>query len=349
MVKPVFKQILRWSSQKVTGLRKANSGDWAWLDVKPMPLPVLNRKLWKVAEPSIPYYVLLSLSVVIATLGLLANSAATIIGAMIVAPLMGPILGMAFSMIMSNRRLLRRSTLALVTGALMSIAIGAMICQLVGIETLTPEITARTSPNLLDLGVALAAGGAGAFAFSRRDIADALPGVAIAVALVPPLSVIGIGIALNLQDVTFGSSLLFLTNLTGIIFSGGLVLLLQRYGSLARAQKGLTVAIVALLILGIPLALSFQDVVIREQTRSQINQLIRQETLTFSDKDIRSLTVQRHQGQLLVDLEVSAPAGEISDRQVDLVREFLQNQTERAIALNVTVIPTEQFISPVEE
>lgn len=267
----MFKQILKWSSQKITGLRTANSGDWAWLDVKPMPLPVLNRKLWKVAEPSIPYYVLLSLSVVIATLGLLANSAATIIGAMIVAPLMGPILGMAFSMIMSNRRLLRRSTLALVTGALMSIAIGAMICRLVGIETLTPEITARTSPNLLDLGVALAAGGAGAFAFSRRDIADALPGVAIAVALVPPLSVIGIGIALNLQDVTFGSSLLFLTNLTGIIFSGGLILLLQRYGSLARAQKGLTLAIIALFILGIPLALSFQDVVIREQTRSQIS------------------------------------------------------------------------------
>ncbi|WP_416676406.1 TIGR00341 family protein [Egbenema bharatensis] len=237
MIRTKFKRILGWSNRRIEEIRKGNSGDWAWLTVKPMPLAVLNRKLWKVAEPALTYYVLLALSVVIATLGLLANSAATIIGAMIVAPLMGPILGMAFSVVMSNRRLLRRSTLSLITGTLMSIAIGAVICRLVGIQTLTPEIIARTSPNLLDLGVALAAGSAGAFAFSRRDIADALPGVAIAVALVPPLSVVGIGIALNLQSVTFGSLLLFLTNLTGIVFSGGLVLLLQRYGSIDRAKK----------------------------------------------------------------------------------------------------------------
>jgi uncharacterized hydrophobic protein (TIGR00271 family) len=344
----VLKQIFRWSNQKITGLRTANGGNWAWLDVKPMPLPVLNRKLWKVADPSLTYYVLLSLSVVIATLGLFANSAATIIGAMIVAPLMGPILGIAFSMIMANRRLLRRSTLSLVTGSFMSIAIAAIICQLVGIETLTPEITARTSPNLLDLGVALAAGSAGAFAFCRRDIADALPGVAIAVALVPPLSVIGIGIALNLQQVTFGASLLFLTNLTGIIFSGGLVLLFQRYGSIDRAQKGLMLAIGALVVLGIPLGFSFQDVVIREHTRSQIAKLIRQETLTFSDKDIRRLDVQRDGRQLNIALEVSAPVGSISERQVMLVREFLQENIKRPLALSVTVIPTEQFTAPAE-
>jgi uncharacterized hydrophobic protein (TIGR00271 family) len=342
----VFKQILRWGNQKFTALRKGNSGDWAWLDVKPMPLAVLNRKLWKVAEPSVSYYVLLSLSVVIATLGLLANSTAVIIGAMIVAPLMGPILGVAYSMIMSNRRMLRRSTLAIVSGAFMSIAISAAICRLVGIETLTSEITARTSPNLLDLGVALAAGGAGAFAFCRRDIADALPGVAIAVALVPPLSVVGIGVALNLQDVTFGSSLLFLTNLIGIIFSGGLVLLFQRYGSIDRAQKGLILAIGALVVLGIPLGFSFQDVVIRERTRSQIIQLIRQETLTFSDADIRRLDIQRERGEIFVDLEVSGPEGTISERQVMLVREFLQEKTNQPITLNVRLIPVEQFTAP---
>jgi uncharacterized hydrophobic protein (TIGR00271 family) len=348
MIGTIFKRFLSWSNRQTAGIRKGNSGNWAWLSVKPMPLVVLNRKLWKVAEPSLTYYVLLALSVVIATLGLLANSAATIIGAMIVAPLMGPILGIAFSMIMSNRRLLRRSALSLITGTLMSIAIGTLICQLVGIETLTPEIIARTSPNLIDLGVALAAGSAGAFAFSRRDIADALSGVAIAVALVPPLSVVGIGIALNLQQVTFGSLLLFLTNLTGIIFSGGLVLLLQRYGSIDRAQRGLMVAITALVILGIPLGLSFQNVVLQEQTRTQISRLIRQQTLTFSDKDIRSLSVQRQQGELLVDLEVSAAAGSISESQVNLVHDFLQSQMGREITLNVTVIPTEQFTSPAQ-
>ncbi|WP_416676405.1 hypothetical protein [Egbenema bharatensis] len=103
-----------------------------------------------------------------------------------------------------------------------------------------------------------------------------------------------------------------------------------------------------LVILGIPLGLSFQDVLIREQTRTQINQLIRQQTLTFSDKDIRSLTVERQRGKLLVDLEVSAAAGAISERQVGLVRDFLQTRMQRAITLNVTVIPTEQFSVPAE-
>lgn len=311
-----------------------------------MPLASLNRKLWRGADPSPTYYVLLSLSVIIATLGLLSDSSATIIGAMIVAPLMGPILGIAFSMVLANRRLLRRSSLALVTGVLLAIAIAALISRMIGIETLTPEISARVRPTLIDLGVALAAGGAGAFALSRRAISDALPGVAIAVALVPPLSVVGIGIATVSQQVTFGALLLFLTNLLGIIFSGGLVFLCQRYGSIARAQRGLALAIIGLVVLGFPLALSFQDLVIREQTRSEINTLIRRQTLTFSNKDIRGLTVQRDRDQLIIDLEVSAPEDSISERQVNLVREFLQRRLNRPIFLSVTVIPTEQFMSP---
>ncbi|GAB4378577.1 MAG: DUF389 domain-containing protein [Elainellaceae cyanobacterium] len=313
-----------------------------------MPLASLSRSLWRGAEPGVTYYFLLFLSVVIATLGLLANSSATIIGAMIIAPLMGPIMGIAFSMIMANRRLLRRASLSVLTGVLLSIGTAALISLVIGLETLNPEIRARVSPTLIDLGVALAAGAAGAYAKSRRTIADALPGVAIAVALVPPLSVIGIGIASNSQPVTLGASLLFLTNLTGIVFSGGLVFILQRYGSMERAQRGLMVSVLVLCTLGIPLGFSFQDLVLRSQTRTQINRLIRQKTLTFSDKDIRSLTVDRQDGELLVEMEVSARPNSISERQVELVKNFLERNLGQSITLNVTVIPTEQFVAPSE-
>jgi uncharacterized hydrophobic protein (TIGR00271 family) len=338
-----LKRALVRSRQYVEGVTKGNSGDWIWLDSKPVPLASLNRSLWRSAEPSLSFYVLLLLSGAIATFGLLASSAATIIGAMIVAPLMGPILGIAFSTVMGNRRLLRRSLLSVMTGVILVILISLMICRLTGLNTLTSEIQARTAPTLLDLGVALAAGTAGAYAKSRRDISDALPGVAIAVALVPPLSVVGIGLANRLPAVTGGSLLLFLTNLVGIIFSGSAVFLLQRYGSIARAKKGLMVAIASLVILAIPLGFSFQDLVVKQRIRDEIRQIIARQTLTFADRDIRRLQVYRQGDRLLVDLDVAARSGAISQKQVQLVQEFLQKQLGRPISLEVTLIPVEKL------
>jgi hypothetical protein len=124
------------------------------------------------------------------------------------------------------------------------------------------------------------------------------------------------------------------------------VFLVQRYGTIQRAQRGLTLAIAVLALLGIPLAFSFQDLVIREQTRTEINRLIRQETLTFSDRDIRQLSVQRTAEGLVVNLEVAAPAGSISETQVNLVQDFLERALARQIILNVIIIPVEILEAP---
>ena len=344
------KRFIRWGRQKLAALKERDRGGWHWMENKAVPIASLNRSLWRSAESSINYYLLLFLSGAIATFGLLSGSSATVIGAMIVAPLMGPITGMAFALIMANRRLLKRATLSLTLGALLTIGTAAIIAQMTGIESLTSEITARTQPTLLDLGVALAAGAAGALAKSRREIADALPGVAIAVALVPPLSVVGVGVAYGSPTVFFGSLLLFLTNLVGIIFSGGLVFLALRYGSVARAKRGMTIAIVTLVGLGIPLSLSFQDLVIKQQARRSINELIRQ-SVTFSETDIQSLSVQREGKELVVFLDVEAPAESISSQQVNLVRDMLAREIDRSVMLNVSVIPVERFASdaPISE
>lgn len=347
-----FKKIELWSKQQYAQFRLSNSGEWKWLVEKPVTIASLNRSLWRGANPSLNYYALLFFSAVISVLGLLADSAATIIGAMIVAPLMGPIIGIAFAMVVNNRRLLKRSTLALSTGMVLTVGTAVVICQLVGIGTLNSEVVARVRPNLMDLGVALAAGAAGAFAKSRRGIADALPGVAIAVALVPPLSVIGIGIALGSRSVTMGSSLLFVTNLTGIVLSGGLVFIWQRYSSLDKAQKGLTLTLAALLLIVVPLGFSFSNLVLREQARRSVNTLIRRRTLTFSASDIRLLEVQREGNILVVNLEVAAPLGSISAQQVDLVQNFLERELNEPITLKVRIFPVNEFeasASTVEE
>jgi len=329
--------------QYFKGIQTSNSGDWTWLASKPVPLAALNRSLWRTAEPSLDYLMLLVLSATISTFGLLANSAATIIGAMIVAPLMGPISGIAFSVVMANRRLLKRSLLSLVIGILMVIGVAMLISRLTGLTTLTPEIEGRTAPTLLDLGVAIAAGAAGAYAKSRRGIADALAGVAIAVALVPPLSVVGIGISLSSERVAMGAMLLFATNLVGIIFSGSVVFLWQRYGSISRAKEGLFVAIASLLFLAIPLGVSFQDLILKQRTRDEIRALISRQTITFAERDVRRFNVQRQGRELLVEIEVAVKQGAITERQVQLVQNFLQQKLKQPIRLEVTLIPSEKL------
>ncbi len=286
---------------------------------------------------------MLFLSGVISSLGLLAGSTAAIIGAMIVAPLMGPITGMAFAMTMGNRRLLKRSGLSLITGALLTIGTAYLVCTLVGLNTLNDEILERTRPTLIDLAIGLAAGAAGSFAKPRREVADALPGVAIAVALVPPLSVIGIGLAYADMGIVSGSTLLFLTNLAGIILSGGLVFTWQDCGSMKRARRGLTASMIMLCLLGIPLGLSLRDLVIQERTRSLVSILIRRDTETFRKTNIQRLRV-RTEGKLLqIKLDVAAPVNSISSNQVDLVQQFLEDELERPVILAVSVFPLEEF------
>lgn len=345
----LIKKITVWGNEQFKRLFHGNRGEWHWLAEKPAPIASLNRSLWRSAVPSLNFYILLFLSGVISTLGLLANSAATIIGAMIVAPLMGPILAIAYAMVAGNRRLLKRSSFTLVTGVALTIGTAILLAYFIGLKTLGSEVLGRTRPTLIDLGIAVAAGSVGAFAKSRKGVADALPGVAIAVALVPPLSVIGVGIAVGSQSVSTGASLLFLTNLIGIIFSGALVFLWQRYGSLSKAGGGLAVSILMLALLGFPLGLSLQNLIIKEQIRRSVDKLIRRETITFSSTDIRALNIQPKRNVLLVDLEVAAPLDSISAKQVSLVREFLEQQLQRRVELKVQVIPIHQFEALSEE
>ena len=109
-------------------------------------------------------------------------------------PLMNPIITFSYALVASKRKLLKRSFLTLLSGIALTILVSFISTKVLGIRVVQSEIIARTNPNLGDLFIGLAAGAAASFAYTRRSIANALPGVAIAVALVPPLSVVGIGL-----------------------------------------------------------------------------------------------------------------------------------------------------------
>jgi hypothetical protein len=136
----------------------SHSGDWQWLTSKPIPVAGLNRLLWRESVPSLSFVVMLTLSSVLSTLGLLAGSTATVIGAMIIAPLMGPIIGMAYAIAVANRRLIKRAGLTLIFGTLVTVVSATVICHVTGLRSLTEEIVLRTEPTLIDLVVAMAAG-----------------------------------------------------------------------------------------------------------------------------------------------------------------------------------------------
>jgi uncharacterized hydrophobic protein (TIGR00271 family) len=170
---------------------------------------------------------LMALSTLIAVLGLLADSTAVVIGAMVVAPLMAPVLGVSAGLVMDSQRRALVSALISLAGTVFSIVLAAVSAKILltlrsaPIDGALPgEIMARTAPNMFDLGVALVAGAAGAYAQMRRQAADALIGVAVAVALVPPLAVVGITLQLGEWSLAIGGLLLFLANVSGIIAAG---------------------------------------------------------------------------------------------------------------------------------
>ena len=325
---------IRYFFQKIN-LKKfwhLHNGDWHWLKEKPTPIASINRSLWRASVPSFAFHFMLGLSAIIATLGLLANSVAIIIGAMIIAPLIG--------------KLLRRSSLTLLSGVVLTIALSWIVAAAVGLKTVDSEILSRANPTLIDLGIAMAAGAAGAFANTRRRIADALPGVAIAVALVPPLSVVGIGLALANMKLAAGSSLLFLTNLISIIFTGGLVFLFQSYGNLERAKHGLFFSTCMLFLLGFPLYFSLNNLLIEKNVHYQINDLVINRTKTFANVDIESIVVTPRSDSLQVEMEVSAPIDSISQNQINLVRDFLTKKIGQSIDLEVKISPAMRLEAP---
>ncbi|MCA9882214.1 MAG: TIGR00341 family protein [Anaerolineae bacterium] len=173
--------------------------------------------------PTMDYGVLLIVAAVLASLGLLMSSSAVIIGAMLVAPLMQPIISLAVGLCTARLRLMRQAMVTIGLSALAVIAIGILAGLVVQPSAVTQEMLARAYPSLLDAGVALAAGFIGAYATARKDIPAALAGVAIAAALVPPICTVGISLAIGEIRVAMGAGLLFITNLVSITIIGAVV------------------------------------------------------------------------------------------------------------------------------
>jgi uncharacterized hydrophobic protein (TIGR00271 family) len=262
--------------------------------------------------------ILLTLASAIATFGLLSDSVAAVIGAMIVAPLMLPIMGMAFGISLGDRRAIMNSLLVGAAGAVAAVMVGYVLALVMPSSfnpESVPQIMLRTSPRLLDLLAALATGLAGAFAIGRKDVSDTLPGVAIAISLVPPLANAGILFSTGRASLALGSLLLFATNYLAIVLTGALVFGLMGYPSIAfvgRSKRGRTIAVVLvfsmILIILVPLGYSSLKV-FEQQSVEQAGSSAASAWIAGSDYRLVSATADDRRLAIVV-----AGAGTLPDR-----------------------------------
>lgn len=175
----------------------------------------LRRQVYEDSQLTSGYLLMCGISAGIATLGLLQSSTAVVIGAMLVSPLMTPIVALGFALASLDGNRIRIEAQVVGGGALVGIIVGLILTWLSPIDNATTEIVARTQPTLLDLAVALLSGLAGGYAIVQQRGATAI-GVAIATALMPPLAVVGYGLGVARFDFALGAFLLFLTNLAAI-------------------------------------------------------------------------------------------------------------------------------------
>lgn len=195
--------------------------------------PEVYTRVFEATEvASLNYWLEVSFSAGIATFGLVLNSPAVVIGAMLISPLMGPIMAAGLSFAAADLYLGLKSLVTLVASIAGAVALSAVLVWLVPFHSPTTEILSRTNPNLLDLGVAFFSGLAGSIVVCRGGGGGgvtALPGVAIAVALMPPLCTVGFGVGSGWNwSIVSGAGLLFLTNLVAIVASAFLVFYVVR-------------------------------------------------------------------------------------------------------------------------
>ena len=326
---------------------------WGLRLVKPLSLKEREEVVEDVlssASPRFDFFLLVVLSCSIATLGLITNSAAVIIGAMLLAPLMSPIIGLGLASLSGNRKLLTNSVLALILGAILAILLAILVTlansvlPIVSLQELPQEIIARTRPTPIDLAIAVAGGLAAAYALTRPNLSAALPGVAIATALMPPLCTVGIGIALERWDVAGGAALLFITNTVAIAFSSVLVFFLRGFGRVSdhRLPRGLIYSALLTLLLLVPLTYYSVNFFQQAAENRFINSVVQQQVSALGNMQLVDINVTRNGSTLDMILTVRKNSPLLYQQVVDLQTSIVK-ELNQPVSLKVNQVLAEQL------
>ena len=293
----------------------------------------LFSSLREEAKLTSTFMTLLILATMIATFGLFINSASVIIGAMLLAPLMQPIVSLSMGVLRQDALLEVTAARTIVLGVISVLLTGAMIASMVPIEKVTSEMAGRLSPTILDLFVAIVSGIAAAYVKSNEKILGSLAGVAIAVALVPPIAVAGIGLGWGEWHMFSSAFLLFLTNLVGIVLAAALTFVVLGFSPIHIAKKGVMIWLAIVLVVSVPLYSSFTKM----QTNARIQERLTNLSLKLPQHTVMLEHIEpvRSTKQLEVRAEVIAD-GALSKKEQQILKEKITEAVGEAVDVVVT-------------
>ncbi len=301
------------------------------------------------------YFSMLVFGCLIALLGLLLNSPAVIIGAMLISPLMGPILSCGLAVTLADGRLGKKAGRNLGLSIGETIFIAALAAWLSPLKDLTPEILARTNPNLMDLLVAFFSGAAGTLALcSRRSGFTIVPGVAIATAVMPPLATVGYGISTRQWSVASGAFMLFVTNLASIVVSAGIVFLLvgvRRVPAAGHEEKNwvvrqrMTISLGILVVLSIPLIKTLVRAADQGRVRNEIRHALAQRLNHPGTRKVDEVTVELDQNVVSAEATVQTAKMILPDEEKSIEQDLSQ-RIGRKVTLHLDQIQLVQQSKP---
>ena len=292
------------------------------------------------SEPGGRFYAMVAASTAIATFGLIKDSTAIVIGAMLVAPLMTPIFGIALGLVRGGASLFGRSVRAEIVGVFVTIALGAFIGLLIPELDATKEMLSRTKPNLLDLLVAVFAGFAGAYALVDEKISPALPGVAIATAIVPPLANTGLCLSLGAYHGATGSFLLFFANFLSILLVASVVFYasgMDREFEKATKKdifRKFGLAGVGFLAVAVFLSYGLNKMVQERKLTRTIGSILSEELSHLPATSLQQIIHRAHNDKIFVLAHVHA-SGDITPSRVNLMEKALEKRLESPVELFV--------------
>jgi len=303
------------------------------------------------SHPTNEYFTMLVISAIIATTGLLTNNVAVIIGGMLVSPLLMPIIGISLGAVKGDFELFSSAIEAEAKGVAIVIVLVAILTLMVPNAVVTGEILMRTAPTPLDLFVALASGTAAAYALTRKGISAALPGVAIAVAVMPPLCVVGIGFALKQPVVALGGALTFIANIVAINFAASAVFWLMEFSphwSFAEEEtkKKLQTSAVLLLLILLPLAWIMWQSIESSGINSTAEKVIAAQIDGIPGAKLADLSFERAKdGSLAIYASLDSPKS-ITHEKAGEMRLALEKNLGTAVSLSLDVNYVELVVSP---
>ena len=300
----------------------------------------IYRDIARGSKPEIRFYAMVAASTAIAAFGLIQNSTAVVIGAMLVAPLMTPIFGIALALVRGDASLLGWAIRAEIVGVIVTVSLAAGFGFAFPELEVTQEMLSRTRPNLLDLLVAVFAGFAGAYAMVDEHISPALPGVAIATAIVPPLANSGLCIALGSYYGAMGSFLLFFANFlsillvaSGIFFASGMA---RKIKSITKKDvfRRFGLATLGFLIVAIFLSKALYDMVEARHLKFAIHTVLKEELSHLTATELRKVIHQIDKEKIYVLAHVHA-SGDIQPSRVKKMENALENELKSPVSLFV--------------